>query len=144
LSAIASAQSGSPLQVTMANGNLWDGAVQRPNLVANPCAPGAVSSRLNGYFNVNAFSPADEYTYGSAPRYLSSCQGPDTINEDATLMKNFSIRERKYVQLRLEAYSVSNSPQWGNPNTSYGGSTFGQITTAGGNRNLQLAVKFYY
>ena len=54
------------------------------------------------------------------------------MNEDATLMKNFNIRERKYVQLRLEAYSVTNSPQWGTPNTSFGGTSFGQITSAGG------------
>jgi hypothetical protein len=48
------------------------------------------------------------------------------------------------VRLRLEAYSVSNTPQWGNPNTGYGSTTFGQITSATGNRTLQLAAKFYY
>jgi hypothetical protein len=144
LSSIITVQSGSALQITMANGNLWDGAVQRPNLIGNPCASGSVFSKLNNYFNLNSFSSPDDYTYGSAPRYLSSCRGPDTVNEDATLVKNFNISERKYVQLRMEAYAVSNSPQWGNPNTSYGGSTFGQITSAGGNRNLQVALKFYY
>ena len=144
VSSIISAQSGAALQVTMANGNMWDGAVQRPNLVGNPCTSGAVSGRLNNYFNLNSFTSPDDYTFGSAPRYLSTCRGPATVNEDMTLVKNFNITERKYVQLRLEAYSVSNTPQWGLPNTSYGGSTFGQITTAGGNRNLQLAVKFYY
>jgi hypothetical protein len=144
LSSIISAQSGAALQVTMANGNIWDGAVQRPNLIGNPCTSGPVSGRRNNYFNVNSFSSPDDYTYGSAPRYLSSCRGPALVNEDATLMKNFFIRERKYVQLRLEAYSVSNTPQWGNPNTGYGNTTFGQITSATGNRTLQLAAKFYY
>jgi Carboxypeptidase regulatory-like domain len=144
LSSIISAQSGAPLQITMANGNLWDGAVQRPNLIGNPSMPGSAFSRLNNYFNVNAFSSPDDYTYGSAPRYLTNYRGPALINEDATLSKNFNIREHKYVQLRLEAYAVSNSPQWGNPNTGYGSSTFGQITTAGGNRTLQVAAKFYY
>jgi hypothetical protein len=144
LSSIFSAQSGSALQVTAANGNMWDGAVQRPNLIGNPCISGPVSGRLNSYFNVNSFTQPDDFVFGSAPRYLSSCRGPATVNEDATLVKNFNVRERKYFQLRLEAYSVSNSPQWGNPNTAFGGTTFGQITTAGGNRNLQLALKFYY
>jgi hypothetical protein len=144
LSSIILVQSGAALQVTNANGNMWDGSVQRPNLIGNPCASGSVFSKRNNYFNLNSFTTPDDYTFGSAPRYLSTCRGPDTVNEDATLLKNFNIRERKYVQLRLEAYAVSNSPQWGNPNTSYGGSTFGQITSAGGNRSLQLAVKFYY
>jgi hypothetical protein len=44
----------------------------------------------------------------------------------------------------LEAYSATNTPQWGNPNTSFGGTTFGQITTAGGARTLQIVMKFYY
>jgi hypothetical protein len=144
LSSIISAQSGAALQVTMADYNMWDGAVQRPNLIGNPATSGSVFSRLNNYFNADAFSAPDDYTFGSAPRYLPSYRGPAAINEDATLTKNFNIRERKYVQLRLEAFSLSNSPQWGNPNTSYGSTTFGQITSAGGARNLQVAVKFYY
>ena len=54
------------------------------------------------------------------------------------------MREHKYVQLRLEAYSVTNSPQWGMPNTSFGDTSFGQITSATGNRSIQIAAKFYY
>ena len=81
-------------------------------------------------------------TRGTAP-----CSGPispATRARPVRLVKNFNIKERKDVQLRLEAYSASNSPQWGLPNASFGGATFGQITSAGGNRTLQLAVKFYY
>jgi hypothetical protein len=144
LSSIISAQSGAALQVTAANGNMWDGSAQRPDLIGNPCTSGPVSGRLNNYFNVNSYSQPDDYVFGSAPRYLSTCRGPAVVNEDATLMKNFNIRERKYVQVRLEAYSVTNTPQWGLPNTSFGGTTFGQITSAGGNRTLQVAAKFYY
>ena len=63
-------------------------------------------------------------------------------------MKNFYITERKYVQLRLEAYSLKNSPQWGLPNTSFGDTSFGQITGTNlitpGNRTLQIAAKFYF
>ena len=59
--------------------------------------------------------------FGSAPRYLSSYRGPAVVNADATLMKNFVIKEKKSIQVRLEAYSVTNSPQWGSPNTSFGG-----------------------
>jgi hypothetical protein len=144
LSSIVTLQSGAPLQVTNANGNMWDGATQRPNLIGDPSTPGSVFSRRNSYFNVNAFSAPDDFTFGSAPRYLSTYRGPALVNEDATLMKNFFIKERKYVQVRLEAYSLTNSPQWALPNTSYGGTTFGQITSAGGNRTLQVAGKFYF
>ena len=73
------------------------------------------------------------------------CTGTSCIvNTDATLMKNFTIKEKKSIQVRVEAYSATNTPQWGNPNTSFGGTTFGQITSAGGNRTLLVAMKFYY
>ena len=144
VSSIFSAQSGATLQVTLDSSNIWDGAVQRPNLVGNPSMSGSVFSRLNNYFNVNAFTSPDEFEYGSAPRYLPSYRGPAIINADATLMKNFQIKERKSVQLRLEAYNVTNSPQWNSPNTSFGSTTFGQITTSTNSRTLQVAAKFYY
>lgn len=144
ISSTITVQSGAALQVAMADYNMWDGAVQRPNLTGNPCTSGSVSSKLNNYFNADSFNAPDDFTFGSAPRYLPSCRGPALINEDATLVKNFNIRERKYVQLRMEAYSASNTPQWGLPDPNFGSTTFGQITSAGGNRTLQLALKFYY
>ena len=78
LSSIISLQSGAPLQITLADGNMWDGAVQRPNLIGNPSTSGSVFSRLNNYFNVNAFTSPDEDVFGSAPRYLSTYRGPAT------------------------------------------------------------------
>lgn len=50
------------------------------------------------------------------------------------------------MQLRLEAYSATNSPQWNNPGTGFapGSSSFGQISMAGGARTIQIAAKFYY
>ena len=33
---------------------------------------------------------------------------------------------------------------FGNPNTSFGSSNFGQITSASGARALQVAAKFYF
>jgi hypothetical protein len=54
------------------------------------------------------------------------------------------IREAQLRAVRLEACSVTTAPQWDLPNTSYGGTTFGQITSAGGNRTPQVAAKFYY
>ena len=100
--------------------------------------------KLNNYFNVKAFSTIGPDLIGSTPRFLSNYRGPNLVNEDATLMKNFFIKERKYVQLRLEAYGVTNSPQWGTPSTSFGSTSFGQITSAGGNRSVQVAGKFYF
>src|SRR5262249_61689304 len=100
--------------------------------------------KRNNYFNVNAFQQVGPDLLGSTPRFLPTYRGPSTINEDATLVKDFRVTEHKRLQLRLEAYSVTNSPQWGIPNTSFGSTSFGQITSAGGARTIQVAAKFYY
>ena len=145
LSGIISASSGTPLGITQSASNLWQGN-QRPHLVGDPSVPGSPRDKLNNYFNVAAFQQAPPDVIGSTPRFLSNYRGPSTINEDATLMKNFYVTEKTYLQLRLEAYSVTNSPQWGNPGTAFapGSSSFGQITSAGGARSVQIAAKFYY
>ncbi len=143
LSGIISAASRTPLGITQSASTLWIGS-QRPNQIGDPTVPGAVRDKLNNYFNVKAFSTIGPDLIGSTPRFLSNYRGPNLVNEDATLMKNFFIKERKYVQLRLEAYGVTNSPQWGTPNTSFGSTSFGQITTTTGNRSVQVAGKFYF
>src|SRR5947207_180716 len=106
--------------------------------------PGSPRDKLNNYFNIDAFRTVPADTLGSGPRFLTSYRGPNIVNEDVTLMKNFKIKESKSVQLRLEMYSATNSPQWGNPDTSFGGTSFGQITSTTGQRSVQVAVKFYY
>jgi hypothetical protein len=145
LSGIVTASSGTPLGISQSASNLWQGN-QRPNLVGDPSKPGSVRDKLNNYLNVAAFQQVNPDLIGSTPRFLPKYRGPGTVNEDATLMKNFAITESKYLQLRLEAYSVMNSPQWGMPGTSFapGSSSFGQITSSGGNRSVQIAAKFYY
>lgn len=143
LSGIITLSSAMPLQPGLADGTLWD-SIQRPNLLSDPCMPGSVRSKLNNYLNPDAFSIPEPDTYGSAPRTLSSCRGPSLKNEDLTMMKNFNFSERKYLQLRLEAYHATNSPQFGGPDTGVGSDTFGMITGAGGARSIQIAVKFYY
>jgi hypothetical protein len=144
VSTIISGSSGAPLGVTQSASNLWNSANQRPNLVGDPSIPGSTRDKLNQYFNVNAFSQVNPDIIGSSPRFLSNYRGPVLWNTDAALMKNFNIRERKYVQLRLEGYAVKNAPQWGMPNTSFGDTSFGQITSSTGQRTLQVAAKFYY
>jgi hypothetical protein len=143
LSGVASASSRTPLGITQSASTLWQGS-QRPNQIGDPSMPGKPSEKLLKYFNVGAFSSVPADTIGSAPRFLATYRGPNLINEDVTLMKNFRIRESKSVQLRLEMYSATNSPQWGTPNTSFGSTSFGQITSSGGQRSVQVAVKFYY
>ena len=75
------------------------------------------------------------------PNVLS---GPGFWNLDASLFRNFQITERFRLQLRGEAFSVANTPQWNNPSTDINSSNFGYITGAGGARSMQLGAKLVF
>ena len=140
-------QTGFPLaiyQTTNQNAALGT-LVQRPNATGiSPEMPGSVEERLNGYINKAAFSTAPIYTFGNLARTIPY-RGPGMKNWDISLFKDFSIVERFKAEFRAEALNAFNSPQFGNPNTKFGNSSFGiigsQVNFA---RMLQLGVRLYF
>jgi hypothetical protein len=79
-------------------------------------------------------------TPGNAAR--NSAYGPRFFNTNFVLSKSFTITEGKAVDFRWEAYNLFNTVNFNNPNTTFGGTTFGQITGAGDARVMQLGVRF--
>lgn len=71
---------------------------------------------------------------------------PSFFNVDATLMKNIKFSESMRLQLRLEAFNLLNNVNFfpGASQQSINSTTFGQITSAGAARQLQLAVRFEF
>ena len=80
---------------------------------------------------------------------------PGFQNWNMGLFKSFPMNEKRGFQFRAEAYNVWNHPNWGG--NSGGGvdfnptsPTFGKVTFKGsgssgqGERNLQLALRFYF
>lgn len=131
-----------PLQ----NPLLWEG-VQRPNLSGDPSVQGSVESKLDHYVNAAAFSRPAPDTFGTMPRTISTYRSPALKNLDAAIFKNFAFTEQRYVQLRLEGFTVTNTPTFATPHLSYGATNFGVIDAyAGGRgpRELQVAAKFYF
>jgi hypothetical protein len=143
ISGFWSLQSGTPLQVTQSGGTLWNGT-QRPHLAGDPSTSGPMTSRLNQYFNEAAFERPATDTFGSAPRYLNY-RGPRLNTMDLALLKSWKTRESQRIEFRLEAANALNHPVFSDPNTSYGSTSFGQITgTKVGPRNVQLGFKYYF
>jgi hypothetical protein len=119
--------------------------VQRPNATGvSPVTSGRVEDRLGAYINTAAFSSAPAYTYGNLARTIPY-RGPGMKNWDASIFKNFGITEKFNAEFRAEALNLFNTPQFPNPNTRYGSSAFGTITTqVNFARLLQLGVRFYF
>lgn len=81
------------------------------------------------WFNTDAFKVLPAFTPRTNPQQYSGITGPIFWNADATLSKTFPIKERYKVEFRMEAYNLTNSLMWGNPNTTIGNALFGRSTT---------------
>ena len=140
-------QTGFPLAIyNSSNQNSVLGTgVQRPNATGvSPTMSGSVEQRLNGYINPAAFSTSPIYTFGNVARTIPY-RGPGMKNWDISLFKNFSIKEKFNAEFRAEALNAFNSPLFPNPNTRFGSSSFGTISSqVNFARMLQLGVRFYF
>jgi hypothetical protein len=147
LNTVSIFQTGFPLQITQStnyNSGFGYGS-QRPNATGiSPITSGNLESRLNDYINPAAFSTAPEFTFGDVGRTIDM-RGPGQVNWDASVFKNFSIKEKVKAQFRTEALNAMNTPLFYGPSTSFGSSTFGKITSqANFSRQLQLALRFSF
>jgi hypothetical protein len=149
LSVVPTFQAGFPVTINQSsnpNSSVVGNAVQRPNLVSGVAlgTKGSLYSRLSGYINPAAFTASTALTFGNAPRTLS-LRGPAFENWDLALFKNVKVRDRVEVQLRVESFNAFNTPEFNGPNTSFGSSSFGQITSdANFPRYLQLGLRVAY
>ncbi|MDP9171359.1 MAG: carboxypeptidase regulatory-like domain-containing protein, partial [Acidobacteriota bacterium] len=142
-------QTGFPLAISQSNLNSSIGtSVQRPNATGlSPETSGSIESRLKSYISPAAFSLAPQYTYGNLSRTITE-RGPGISNIDFSLFKTYAaefIGASFKAQFRAEVFNLSNTPQFYGPNTTFGSSTFGQITTqANFPRVVQLGVRFFF
>jgi hypothetical protein len=143
LAGIVRAQSGSPLAVTQAtNLNAFAGfGVQRPNRIADPELP-ANQRSTSKWFDTAAFTLAPQFTLGNASR--NPVVGPAFRSLDLMLGKTFPLRESLRLELRAEAFNVTNSPSLGSPNVSFGTAAFGTITRAFDPRVFELVGKLSF
>ena len=142
-------QSGFPLAISQSNLNSTIGtSVQRPNATGVSAGSGGVpEAKLNNYINAAAFSLAPQYTYGNLSRTITE-RGPGQANIDFSMFKTYSaeiLGTNFHAQFRCEVFNLTNTPQFYGPNTTFGSSTFGQITTqANFPRVFQLGLRFYF
>ena len=99
------------------------------------------------YFNPACFQPLPAYTVRTNPWFYSGLRGPILWDIDATLAKTISINERFKLELRLEAYNLTNTFMPSDPDLGVGDGTMGRSTwVAGGNygREIQYTAKIHF
>lgn len=135
-------QSGNAVAVTQAtnNNSSLGYAVQRPNRSGDPNDWADRSTAQ--YFNTGAFVGVPQFVIGNSSR--NPVRGPGLQNADLMIGKTFRLVDHLRMEIRAEAFNVSNTPPLGDPNGSFGSPAFGSITTAGNPRVFEFAIKVKY
>jgi hypothetical protein len=154
---IASFISGAPLAVTATTttgaditGSPTD-PLSRPNITGNAVLPKGQRT-VYQYFNTSVFSLPAVGTPGTEAK--TAFRGPGINNWDLSLLKTVAVyRERARIEFRAEAYNAFNHTQYAtldttarfNPATgAQTNVTFGQVTSAGAPRIMQLGLRFLF
>jgi hypothetical protein len=148
-------QTGFPVVVIQSSNNSGVfGRVQRPNLTGtSPATTGATEdhydpdcSCINNWFNPAAWSAAPAFTFGNSPRTNTDMRTPNKTQTDVAFQKIEPIGGgSKQIMLRAEIINIFNNTQFNGPNTVFGGSSFGRISSSRGfPRLLQLMVRFSF
>jgi hypothetical protein len=151
INGVMTIMTGTPMTLTPSTNNLnMPGNTQTVDQVApvqilHGVGPGSP------WFSASSFAaPTVNGVAGSTGRNFLT--GPGFFDLDASLFKVITYRERYSLELRGEAFAVTNTPQFANPGTTLGSGNFGYITgtiggnstASNGNRVLQLGVKLNF
>jgi hypothetical protein len=146
VSAIASWESGSPINITQADNTGSFGGVQRPHLTGqDPGTSGSTLDRLNGWIDPAAYQLAAPFTFGTAPRTDPRNRTHLRTNQDIVFMKNIALKGSARAQFRIEMLNATNIPKFTGPAARVGTSNLGAITTqAGFSRTTQFLMRFQW
>lgn len=151
---VLSRMSGTPFSVTSSGTSVnAPGNTQTADLVLPTVAILGGHGPNSPYFNPLAFAPVSAVRFGTSGRDI--VRGPGFFNLDASVFRDFKIRENIKLQFRAESYGLTNTPQFANPATTVSNATFsgGAITnyngydiisSSTGERQIRFALKLMF
>jgi len=145
LHVIASMQSGNPFTPALSFDNSNTGnanaifGLDRPDVVGDPNAGASTPER---FFNTDAFALPAERTFGNAGRNVLT--GPGQASLDAAVERTFDLGERLRLDLRAEAFNLTNHSNFDLPRRFADQPTFGRILSARAARQMQFGIRLTY
>ena len=148
VNAIVVSESGQPFTVTNSSplSNTGIGS-DRPNQLRDPNDAGSgvpIHTRFH-WFNTSAFSAQTLGTIGTERRNM--LWGPPFRHFDPSVSKDFALGDRMNLQARVEAFNVTNTPNFGLPGAVFPSATFGTITSTRTNstpRQIQGSLRLSF
>ncbi len=131
----------------------------RPDLIGNPydfsnaMSAGCPSNQQTiqcwynpAAFSVPALAPGQTFAHMFGDAGRGTLRGPAQYNVDASLFKNFPIKEAFNLQFRAEVFNLFNTPEFGIPAATVDVTgVAGSITsTINSSRQIQLALKLNF
>jgi len=143
LNGIVQAQTGFPLTVTEGPNLDIRYLTARPDVTCDPNDGPKTPAR---WFDTSCFLRRTLAQTGERPgnEGRDTIRGPGFSRTDLSLFKNFGIRKSDVLQLRVEAFNLFNQVRFGQPGSTIGTATFGQITQADDGRIIQLGVRYVF
>jgi len=147
MNGIVTLQSGAPFSVSTGVDNSYSGIGQdRVDIIGNPNLPDDRSrgEKIAAWFNKAAFIDNAPGTFGTLGR--NTMRGPGLATFDASIFKAFQMPwlEGHKLEFRAEGFNVLNRVNLNNPTSTRSSAVFGQITTAGDPRILQLGLRYSF
>jgi hypothetical protein len=99
------------------------------------------------FYDPSAWANVTEARYGNTGR--NQFRGPGYWNYNMSLFRTFQLRDRTRLQFRVEGFSITNDPQWSNPQGSVTSGNFMRITSTrgdgeGGVRYVRFGVRLEF
>ena len=143
ISGIYHYQSGAPLTIT---GNTAIGTRRADYLGGDPYVPDSQRTNATGaivWLDASQFAAAPETRLGNSTR--GQFVGPSYQVFDLSFRKAFSLpgRETK-LQFQADLFNAFNRTNFGTPATTVTNANFGQITSVGPPRNIQLGLRLTF
>jgi len=142
---VFSAFSGTPITVTASGASLnAPGNTQYADTVGTPNKTGDIGS-ATPYYDTSAWAPVTEVRPGNTGR--NSVRGPGWWNVDLSIFRRFPIGQKVNLELRAEAFNLTNTPHFNNPNGNVNSGAFMTITGTSNNspeRQFRLGARIQF
>jgi hypothetical protein len=97
---------------------------------------------IQKYLNPAAFAQPALGTLANSG--IGNIRGPGNWQFDAAVSRSFKVRESQTVEVRAEAFNLTNSFRMNPPITAFNSGVFGQVTSALDPRIMQFALKYVF
>ena len=137
---------GTPFTISATNDAMAGAGTPRVDLIGDLFLPSNRSrgERIARYFNTSAVANPQGGAWGTLGRNVIRNPNGSSTDVAMTRVIPLKIRENLNLMFRSEFFSLFNHPQLGGPDARIGRTTFGQITSVGGQRVLQFSLKLNY